>query len=277
MIQISIFMWYITQNDESFGPYETEHIPKLIQEGIINPETPVWCEGMADWQAAGNTPLASHFTQPTVNEIPVATVVVDPAAKLRNRKMNLWALAGMGWMFGALVVAIGMQNEAKREATSGEPKRMTLAELVKNGPGPNPYVEITNLRFGEQFWLEQDRNTDGWTAAWTFLFNENDPANPVAAAHIDGGGENAMTTWMSATSLKGLAEERPRFFKSPTADELYKMYPKGKSANLKWYIEVTNQRPSEGGVKFAYYSGATLLVAGVIFAIMALRLPKANS
>ncbi len=268
-------MWYFTQNDEQFGPCEPEQIPQFIKQGIITPQTAVWREGMAEWLAAEHTNLAAYFTQPTDDEIPVATVVVDPAAKLRTRKMNLWALAGMGWMFGALVVAIGMQNEAKREATSGEPKRMTLAELVKEGPGPNPYVEITNLRFGEQFWLEENRNTDNWTAAWTFLFNENDPVNPVAAAYIDGGGEKAMTEWMAATSLCGIAEERPKFFTSPTAEKLYEIYPKGKSAKLKWYIEVTNRRPSEGGVKFAYYGGTTLLIAGVIFAMLALRVKKA--
>lgn len=241
---------------------------RLIADGTITAQTFVWCEGMTEWQAAGQSALASHFAPANAAPIPVAKIVEDPVAKARTRSMNRWALAGMGWMFGVLLILIGMQNSNRRNATSGEPRRMTLAQFVKQGPGANPYVELTNLRFGEKFWLEQNRNTDTWTKTLSFLFTDNDPIHPVAVAQIDGGGEQAMKEWMSSTTLRGLAEENPRYLRSSTVKELHKMYPKARAEDIKWFIDVANQRPSEGGMKLAYGSGILLVVAGTIIAII---------
>ena len=267
-------LWHYIRDNTQHGPVDSEQMRQLIANGVITPDSMLWCEGMTDWQPAGQTIFAAHFAQDNSDPIPVAKVVPSPAAKERLRQQNRWALAAMGWMFGAILIALGMQKGSLRNSTSGEPNRMALMELVKKGPGSNPYVELTNLRFGEQIWLEKDRNTDGWTQAWTFLFTENDPINPVAVAHIDGGGENAMNKWMSATTLRGLAEERPRFFTAYNGKKLFEMYPKAKSRDLKWYIEVTNQRPSPVGIKLAYGGGIFLLVGGTVMAIIAYRSRK---
>ncbi len=267
-------MWYYTKNETNHGPFQAEQMAQLIANGTVTTQTLVWCEGMTDWQPAGQSAFAAHFAPAKAAPIPVATIVPDPVAKQRLRRQNLWALAAMGWMFGALLIAVGMQKGGRLEATSGKPNRMTLAEFVKKGPGSNSYVELTNLRFGEKFWLEQDRNTDSWTKAWSFLFTESDSVNPVAITQIDGGGEQAMSKWMSSTTLRGLAEENPRFLRGSTINDLYKLYPKVKSRDLKWFIEVVNQRPSELGVKLAYGSGILLLVSGTICAFMVRITPK---
>lgn len=269
-------LWHYIRDDAEYGPVDSEQMSQLIANGVVTADSMVWCEGMHEWQMAKQTVLAANFAPIPATVIPVATVVPSPAAKAKLRKQNLWSLAAMGWMFGAILIALGMQKGSRLEATAGKPNRLTLAELVTKGPGSNPYVELTNLRFGEQIWLEKDRNTDGWTQAWTFLFTDKDPINPVAVAHIDGGGEKAMSHWMSATTLRGLAEERPRFFTAYNGKKLFEMYPKATSRDLKWYIEVTNQRPSPVGVKLAYGSGVFLMIGGTVMAVIALRSRKAN-
>ena len=42
--------WYVVFNQEQFGPYETESLIKLIEDGQLNPEIIlVWREGMTEW------------------------------------------------------------------------------------------------------------------------------------------------------------------------------------------------------------------------------------
>lgn len=42
--------WHYFQNEQSHGPIREKDIIKLMVQGVINPETYFWCEGMADWK-----------------------------------------------------------------------------------------------------------------------------------------------------------------------------------------------------------------------------------
>lgn len=55
--------WYYLVNNAQNGPVGAQEITALIQSGRITRETLVWREGMAAWQPAGQTELASQFPQ----------------------------------------------------------------------------------------------------------------------------------------------------------------------------------------------------------------------
>jgi GYF domain 2 len=145
-------MWHFSQNETNYGPFSDEQMAQYIQQGNVTAQTMVWCEGMTDWMQADQTQLASYFTRALPTAGPVVTVVEDPVAKerKRKRKMNYWALIGMGWMFGVIILCMGLQKSGERKESSGTPTSMTLAELAKNGPGNSSYIELTHLHFGEQ-------------------------------------------------------------------------------------------------------------------------------
>jgi hypothetical protein len=243
----------------------------LIASGVITPDSMVWCDGMTEWRQADQTQLAGYFAQARPIAVPVVTVVEDPVFKEKKRKMNYWALIGMGWMFGIILLCMGLQKSGQRKETSGTPTRMTLAELAKNGPCNSTYIELTHLRFGEQLWIEKDRNTGIWTDVWTFLFSESDPKNPVAVVNIEGGGEKAMAKWMSDTKVTGIIESRPRFATSTYGKELYAMYPNAKPDKVKWHLKAVYNRPSDKSVKITYGAGIACIIGGHLLAFLFYR------
>lgn len=58
--------WMLAINGTQYGPYSTQQLGQLVQNGQFTPSTHVWREGMANWEIASNVPeLASFFTPPT--------------------------------------------------------------------------------------------------------------------------------------------------------------------------------------------------------------------
>jgi len=47
--------WYYAVNNERMGPIGEADLAPLLANGIIGPQTLVWCEGMSDWAPAGST------------------------------------------------------------------------------------------------------------------------------------------------------------------------------------------------------------------------------
>ena len=44
--------WHYTRGDQQYGPKNVDVIQKLIEAGIISPQTLVWREGLSDWVSA---------------------------------------------------------------------------------------------------------------------------------------------------------------------------------------------------------------------------------
>jgi membrane protease subunit (stomatin/prohibitin family) len=54
--------YFVGQDGQRTGPFDTDAIGGMIRAGTIRPETLVWAKGMPAWQAAGRVAaLASHF------------------------------------------------------------------------------------------------------------------------------------------------------------------------------------------------------------------------
>ncbi|GAB4362452.1 MAG: hypothetical protein Kow0026_26240 [Oricola sp.] len=45
-------VWFYARNNEQKGPVDLAEIDMLVAAGVIGPDTPVWRDGMADWQPA---------------------------------------------------------------------------------------------------------------------------------------------------------------------------------------------------------------------------------
>jgi RNA polymerase subunit RPABC4/transcription elongation factor Spt4 len=61
-------VWYYVANNESVGPYSRAQMESLLANGVINGNTYVWKNGMADWEQLKNTelqPVYSSFVQET--------------------------------------------------------------------------------------------------------------------------------------------------------------------------------------------------------------------
>ena len=58
-------LWYYGNDGQRIGPVEENDFRAMIAQGRIGTQTPVWREGMVDWQPLGQLPeLSSHYAPP---------------------------------------------------------------------------------------------------------------------------------------------------------------------------------------------------------------------
>ena len=62
--------WYYVENNDSKGPYSSTEMKSFLMSGILNNDSFIWKEGMADWSRLRNTELCT-------NEVPAPRV--EPA------------------------------------------------------------------------------------------------------------------------------------------------------------------------------------------------------
>lgn len=66
--------YYVYQNNQQYGPYTFEIISNYIQQRLINAETYVWKQGMANWDRAGSlAELSAFFSEKTYTPPPPPT------------------------------------------------------------------------------------------------------------------------------------------------------------------------------------------------------------
>jgi hypothetical protein len=54
-------VWYYMADDNRIGPVDDSEMGAKINAGVVCRSTPVWHEGLEDWQAAGQTELADKI------------------------------------------------------------------------------------------------------------------------------------------------------------------------------------------------------------------------
>ncbi len=62
-------IWYYAESGQQIGPYSEHEMQSLLEHGKIQPETPVWKNGMANWQPVSEmTELANAVAKATAPE-----------------------------------------------------------------------------------------------------------------------------------------------------------------------------------------------------------------
>ena len=111
--------WYYVQNGASAGPVELDVLMRLASEGILQPTTYVWQEGMATWQPAGEIPglLPPPLPPPAVQR-PAAVPVPLPLPSGRS-------------ILGE--IGVGISRAAELPTLSGVPIREVLLGGLQPG------------------------------------------------------------------------------------------------------------------------------------------------
>ena len=68
--------WYVLRDGEKYGPFTSDRVNAGVRDGELRREDLVWCEGMPDWQPAGDV-------------LPPFRAMKD-ASHARERSMALW-------------------------------------------------------------------------------------------------------------------------------------------------------------------------------------------
>lgn len=71
MPQQSVQQFFVNVNGQQYGPYDANTLAQLAQNGQINQQTMVWCDGMPAWAPIANVPsLAAMFQTPQSGAMP---------------------------------------------------------------------------------------------------------------------------------------------------------------------------------------------------------------
>jgi hypothetical protein len=94
--------WFFASQGQQQGPYPEVQLRQLIARGTVAADTLVWCEGMADWQKAGDIPgLFSGASRPPA--VPRSggplTITGEPGGGPLSIDLDLWQLLGRGLVF----------------------------------------------------------------------------------------------------------------------------------------------------------------------------------
>ncbi len=109
-------MWYYVSQGASVGPVDAEEMARKVQTGEVGPATPVWREGMADWQEARLTELfrAEGGPPPPPPGRPLAPPVASDDVTLPVMAHVLGLLTGF---LGPLILyLVGTDPRAKEHA-----------------------------------------------------------------------------------------------------------------------------------------------------------------
>jgi hypothetical protein len=95
-------MWYYVRNSQRIGPVDESTVATLVQNGTIVRQTPVWREGMADWQQAAQTDLKTQFAdvppaRPSYSGLTTYTATHESYTARSFRNLWLW----FAWLVGA--------------------------------------------------------------------------------------------------------------------------------------------------------------------------------
>lgn len=91
--------WYYLLNDTRVGPVEGSEIERLVSQGSVTANTPVWCDGLDGWEEAGN-----HFSISEGFSGPPPVPPRSPSAR--------WATSESSGGHGAIVGLIGLYRGA---------------------------------------------------------------------------------------------------------------------------------------------------------------------
>ena len=75
-------LWYYAKNDRQNGPIDEDELRSLIASGEIRTTDEVWCDGMTDWQPAGE--LSELFPDKAQSERPVAPPPIPTSPQRRS-------------------------------------------------------------------------------------------------------------------------------------------------------------------------------------------------
>jgi hypothetical protein len=68
-------MWYYMDENRQMGPVPQVRLADLLQQGIIQKDTYVWTEGMADWQPASGVDFIGGIIQDAPSKRPTSVTV----------------------------------------------------------------------------------------------------------------------------------------------------------------------------------------------------------
>jgi len=193
---------------------------------------------------------------------------------MSGAQLSLALFAATMLLLGVVMLPGGSQESAAQRATEGPPRQMTLAELIKNGPGDRRHVEISRFQFGEQYAVRQ-RNKSSSTEVWVPLFAPGEKDKPLAIAKLSGDDEKEIMAAMPNSSLRAMVSDKPEPLEETIGKELREAYPNMKPEDTFLVLDQAAARYRRaGGTIWFVLSGVFFGAALLLILIICLLRPR---
>lgn len=181
----------------------------------------------------------------------------------RTWKMALTSLMLLGLVFGTILGLLGVQEQELRDVGSVPPQELTATALIKDGPGANRHVIVTDFRAAG--YAIGTTNKGDWSQVWIALFPKDAPRNDIkivfSSKVIRSPGMLRQT--MDTGRVKGICSATLRTsWGTVLGPELEKANP-GCTLTAAWSIDELREIPSAASVQ-AITTGGTVCLAAVV-------------
>lgn len=107
--------WHYAEQGRSYGPFSTDEIKSLVEQGAVNMNTYVWKPGMSEWLRAWQSDLADLFAEkqappPPPDSQPVEQARIHPPKYLPGSIHRMWIVYAVMTIVGALFTESGQKQ-----------------------------------------------------------------------------------------------------------------------------------------------------------------------
>jgi hypothetical protein len=199
------------------------------------------------------------------------------SASDKTLKVCLGCSVGIALLFGSILGFWGRQEHRRLVLGSVPAQEIPLQTLIENGPGANPHVALTNVRFGGYVYEER---SGSWTSVWIALFPERQ-AGPEPGKHAEGPeeikavlsshtipDEASLRQFMQRARVTGICSDAPRSNYGLTLGPKRKEMNPGSELSSAWLIEDLSEPPSAAQVQWIFLGSAVCYGLVVVLAML---------
>lgn len=195
----------------------------------------------------------------------------EPPNLRPKQPWNALAVVGilMCLFLGPILAFMGEVTKEEYEVSQLPLHEMTLVDLIKNGPGDNRHVTITN--FEASGYVTEQTQGGTWTEVWIALFPAGVPEDEIKVVYSSKAinGEGMLRQFVAQRKLTGMCSKTLRTGWGATLGPEMVKANGGAPLKAAWSIHELRNPPSAEFVKYVFISsygafGAALLIAGIV-------------
>ncbi|HVS37614.1 MAG TPA: hypothetical protein VMS17_18775 [Gemmataceae bacterium] len=188
----------------------------------------------------------------------------------RNLKVILCCLILLTLLFGTVLAFWGRQEQELQRLASEPPHEIALEALIRDGPGANRHITLTDFRPGGYVF---ETESNHWTEAWVALFPVKAPAAPAKAIQVVLSSkvvrdEADLQRLLQQGRVTGICSEKPSSsWGTELGPKLEKMNP-GCTLTSAWSVAELRAAPSAATVTAILTGSASCFVAVLVLALI---------
>lgn len=197
----------------------------------------------------------------------------EPPSVKPKQPWNALAVVGIliCLFLGPILAFMGEVTKDEYEVSQQPPHEIALTDLIKNGPGDNRHVTITNFVAAGYVTEQTQRGT--WKEVWIALFPAGVPEEEIKAVYSSKSikSDAMLQQFVAQRKLTGMCTKTLRTGWGATLGPEMVKANGGAKLNAAWSIHELRNPPSAAFVKYVFVASyaaftAALAIAGIVVA-----------